>query len=743
MKTFSGLTHHLSTHASAIVTKVPTLIRRPRGTLGNAVRPLLSLFSAACLSVAGGSARASIAYGSLNNFDCVNDTGTEAHGFDIELDDVTSKDITYTYDWNHYGVPKITEDSTSVPGHTNVLVRYAAVKTNGIWSAYTAIPSGPIAPTQGHQFTDPSVNFGGEHFGVGYYGAPTAVKYNWLIDDGFGNLVHGPPVNVATPTFTYNPPAVGVPANVVAVVAPPPPTAPPVMQFGEASWVKEIKTTTHNTNKVALVELVGDDPGQPQPWANGEPAEVEVEWRILQTEFAAANGGVKGELQGAPEDLPEGNETITRRYEFFKYIGPVDAESGEAVGDAVGAADPDGVHYFGSGTVTYNDHIDPATGEWVTTTVDLSTVWVVGEFFGAQMSGFDVALNLGLIDHLQDCEVNVPYPRRTVVVAGAAPFQASVTAGALPTGLTLDGITGVLSGTPTVGGVFTFTVEAWDTTQALVSNVYTLTITGDIVAPPAISAIATSASPAAGGTTSGDGNFQIGTSATVTATPNAGYNFVNWTVGGVAVSASASYQFSVNGNRVLVANFALINVAPVADNQSLTTTEDTDLSVTLSATDANGDNLAYSVVANPAHGTLSGTAPNLTYQPDANYNGPDSFTFKANDGQLDGNIATVSIDVTAVNDPPVANAGPPQNAVLRDVVVLDGSGSWDAEGNALTYSWTITLKPSRSKAALIGADTVHPSFRADKEGTYVVRLVVNDGTIDSAPSEVTVSTTKK
>ncbi|HTL59126.1 MAG TPA: Ig-like domain-containing protein [Candidatus Limnocylindrales bacterium] len=743
MKKFNTLTQHLHTTTPAIVAKVPMPIRRSSGPFRKAVRLLLPALSAACLSLAGSNAQASIAYGSLNNFDCVNDTGFEAHGFDIELDDVTSKDITYTYDWNHYGVPKITEDSTSVPGHTNVLVRYAAVKTNGVWSAYTAIPSGPIAPTQGHQFTDPSVNFGGEHFGVGYYGAPSAVKYNWLIDDGSGNLIHGLPVNVATPTFTYNPPAVGVPANVVAVVAPPPPPAPPVMQFGDASWVKEIKTTTHNTNKVALVELVGDDLGQPQPWANGEPAEVEVEWRILQTEFAAANGGAKGELQGAPEDLPEGNETITRRYEFYKYIGPVDAESGEAVGDAVGAADPDGVHYFGAGTVTYNDHIDPATGEWVTTTLDLSTVWVVGEFFGAQMSGFDVAPNLGLIEHLQDGEVNVAYPGRTVVVAGGTPFQASVTAGALPSGLTLDGITGVLSGTPTAAGVFTFSVEAWDTTQALVSNAYTITITGDVVAPPATYTIATSASPAAGGTTSGDGNFQSGSSVIVTATPNAGYQFMNWSFGGVAVSAAASYQFSINGNCALVANFAPVNVAPVANNQSLAAAEDTDLSVTLTATDVNGDQLAYSVVANPTHGTLSGIAPNLTYHPEVNYNGPDSFTFKANDGQLDGNVATVSIDVSPVNDPPVANAGPPQTVVLRGLAVLDGSASSDIDGNALSYSWTMTSKPSRSKAVLSGADTAHPSFRADREGTYVVSLVVNDGTIASAPSEVTISTTKK
>ena len=62
------------------------------------------------------------------------------------------------------------------------------------------------------------------------------------------------------------------------------------------------------------------------------------------------------------------------------------------------------------------------------------------------------------------------------------------------------------------------------------------------------------------------------------------------------------------------------------------------------------------MVTGPAHGTPSGTAPNLTYTPAANYKGPDSFTFSANDGQATSAPATVSIAVTHVNHAPVANA---------------------------------------------------------------------------------------
>ena len=101
------------------------------------------------------SADASTAYGTVNNFDCVNHTGVEAHGFEIELDDIHSTDISYTYDYNHYSIPRITEDNTD-PLHPKVFIRYAATrKPDGTWTAFTAIPSGPISPTQGHQFTNP------------------------------------------------------------------------------------------------------------------------------------------------------------------------------------------------------------------------------------------------------------------------------------------------------------------------------------------------------------------------------------------------------------------------------------------------------------------------------------------------------------------------------------------------------------------------------------------------------------
>ncbi len=88
------------------------------------------------------------------------------------------------------------------------------------------------------------------------------------------------------------------------------------------------------------------------------------------------------------------------------------------------------------------------------------------------------------------------------------------------------------------------------------------------------------------------------------------------------------------------------NDPPIADNQSVSTPYQTDLDITLTMSDVDGGSpVTWTVIDAPLHGSLRGTAPNLTYTPDAGYSGSDSFTFKVNDGGADSNVATVTITV--------------------------------------------------------------------------------------------------
>src|SRR5439155_10745343 len=78
-------------------------------------------------------------------------------------------------------------------------------------------------------------------------------------------------------------------------------------------------------------------------------------------------------------------------------------------------------------------------------------------------------------------------------------------------------------------------------------------------------------------------------------------------------------------------------------SQSVATDENVPVMVTLSGSDIEGDALTFTVLSGPTRGSLSGTAPNLTYTPNPNESGTDSFTFQVNDGSLNSAVATVSI----------------------------------------------------------------------------------------------------
>jgi PKD repeat protein/N-acetylneuraminic acid mutarotase len=178
------------------------------------------------------------------------------------------------------------------------------------------------------------------------------------------------------------------------------------------------------------------------------------------------------------------------------------------------------------------------------------------------------------------------------------------------------------------------------------------------------------------------------------------------------------------------------NTQPVATAQSLSTPEDTAVAVVLAGTDAEGSTLAYAVVTPPAHGTLSGTAPNLTYTPAADYNGSDSFTFKVNDGTLHSAEATIGLTVTPVNDAPTATARSATTA--EDIAVAVTLAGTDDEGAALAF--TVVTLPAHGTLSGTAPDLTYTPA-ADYHGPDSFTFQVNDGTFDSAVGTVSLTVT--
>ncbi|MEI7899501.1 MAG: DUF6288 domain-containing protein [bacterium] len=184
------------------------------------------------------------------------------------------------------------------------------------------------------------------------------------------------------------------------------------------------------------------------------------------------------------------------------------------------------------------------------------------------------------------------------------------------------------------------------------------------------------------------------------------------------------------------------NLAPVSLNRSLTTAVNTPTDITLAATDANSDPLTYSIVTQPAHGTLSGTVPAVTYTPANGYTGADSFTFKANDGTADSSVATVMIDVgVAGNRRPVAN-----NQVVSTVedtaqaLTLTGS---DPDSNPLTYT-TVSSPVNGTLSGTPPSVTYTPATNCPAgnfSGADSFTFVVSDGSLTSAAATVSITVT--
>ncbi|MEZ6039830.1 MAG: Ig-like domain-containing protein [Planctomycetaceae bacterium] len=193
---------------------------------------------------------------------------------------------------------------------------------------------------------------------------------------------------------------------------------------------------------------------------------------------------------------------------------------------------------------------------------------------------------------------------------------------------------------------------------------------------------------------------------------------------------------------------APVNDLPVAIPDDYNTSEDVPLDITLPGIlsndlDADGDPLTARLISVPAHGTLTVNPDgSFNYVPDLNFNGSDSFTYVANDGVVDSEAAKVTIRVAAVNDAPVAT--PDRYSISEDntlTVVIPGvlNNDTDIDGDALTGR--LVAGPTHGTLLLDsnGHFTYTPALNYN--GTDTFTYVANDGSLDSAPTTVTITVT--
>ncbi len=189
------------------------------------------------------------------------------------------------------------------------------------------------------------------------------------------------------------------------------------------------------------------------------------------------------------------------------------------------------------------------------------------------------------------------------------------------------------------------------------------------------------------------------------------------------------------------------NLLPVAESHSVTTPEDTPVQIGLTGSDPDSDPLSYIMVSETSHGSLNGTAPSLTYTPDKNFNGSDSFSFKVNDNTEDSTPATVSITVSPVNDPPVTKSDAVvtrEDTPAQTIDVLANDTDIDNEGRNLYLDRLTVTAVTQGKN---GSVTINPdgtlsynpnaNFYGSDEFTYTVRD--NKGDTDTAKVNVTVN----
>lgn len=218
----------------------------------------------------------------------------------------------------------------------------------------------------------------------------------------------------------------------------------------------------------------------------------------------------------------------------------------------------------------------------------------------------------------------------------------------------------------------------------------------------------------------------LATDVTITITADTSFTMTAFDTDNVESPQSAPY----------LVKYSEVNAAPQAASINITLNEDASHTGALSATDSDNDPLTYSIAGEPTHGTLTLDNPQtgaFTYTPEANFNGTDSFLFKASDGWAESNIATVTLAVAPVNDAPITS--PITLTADEDTTVSGTLAGADIDGDALTFA--MVAAPKSGQLAMdpaTGSFTYTPN--ADFSGADTFTFKANDGAVDSATATV-------
>ncbi len=341
--------------------------------------------------------------------------------------------------------------------------------------------------------------------------------------------------------------------------------------------------------------------------------------------------------------------------------------------------------------------------------------------------------------------VAATYNQTVTASGGAAPYTFAVTAGALPAGLSLSS-GGILSGTPTAGGSFTFTITATDSSPLpgpfSGNRAYTITIAPPTIALPATAlpggtlAVPYSAaiSPASGGTSPYSYAVTAGAlpagltlnpaTGAITGTPSA--------LGSFNFSITATDSSTGTGPYTATQNYAItvIDVPPVANAVSLTVAYNAPATnVPLNIT--GGAPTSVAIVTPPARGTAIVSGTTITYQPNAGYAGADSFTYTATNSGGTSAPATVSITV----QDPVITITP--SGGFSATVAAPYTQTFSFNGGAQPWNgFQVTNLPAGLSITGTTANTVTISGTPTQAGTFNLTVSATDSSTGNGPYAV-------